>query len=70
LTGEHERQVKQNELVFVRARFMGIKDGDWLLQPVGADGRDVWTATIWAPPSTVVTAQEVRAIIKSRGRDT
>ena len=49
---------------------MGTKDGDWLLQPVGADGLDVWTATVWTPPSTVVTAAEVRAIIKSKGRNT
>lgn len=70
MTSEHDRQVKPNDLVFIRARFMGTKDGDWLLQPIGADGLDVWTATVWTPPSTVVTAAEVRAIIKSKGRGT
>jgi hypothetical protein len=66
LTSEHER-VQVNDLVFVRARYMGTKDGDWLLQPVDAAGRDVLTATVWTTPAVVVTAEEVRAIIKSKG---
>jgi len=46
---------------------MGTKDGDWLLQPVDAAGRDVLTATVWTTPAVVVTAEEVREIIKSKG---
>ena len=71
---------KDGELVFVRARvvrhgstYQFVKgtgmEADWLLSPIDSAGRDVNTAgCIWANPSSVVSAAEVRAIVKGHNR--
>lgn len=76
---EQER-FKDGELVFVRARVIRhgstyeyVKgtgmESDWLLAPIDASGREVTSAgCIWADPVSVVSAEEVRSIVKGTKR--
>jgi hypothetical protein len=76
---EQER-FKDGDLVFVRARVVRhgstyefVKgtgmESDWLLAPIDASGKEVNSAgCIWADPVSVVSAAEVRSIVKGHKR--
>jgi len=71
------KQPQAGELVFVRARFMQVgrdvpntaawMHGQYVLQAIDAHGQDMpGMSAIWAEPEVVVTAAEVRDIVKGR----